>query len=137
MHSLQPESSLTESLTRLVIAAVDDDERVLDSIGTLLESADYDVRLFACASALLESGSLAEVDCLISDIDLPQMDGFELARTVQAARPELPIILITGHTKLLSRTPPAGLGPYRLFKKPFDGQEVLSAISDLTRKPRL
>ena len=127
---------MTDLSTRPIIAVVDDDQRVLDSIGSLLESADYEVRLFSSAKALLKCGLLAEIDCLVSDIDLPEMDGFELARLVQAARPELPIILITGHTQILSRTPPAGLGPYRLFRKPFDSQALLSAIDDVTRKPR-
>ena len=128
---------MTDFSPRPIIAVVDDDQRVLESLGALLESADYAVRLFASGRGLLESGSLAEIDCLISDIDLPQLDGFELMRVVQAARPEFPVILITGHTKMLSRMPPDGLGPYRLFKKPFDGQELLAAVGDATRKPPL
>ena len=122
---------------RLIIAAVDDDQRVLESLGILLESADHVPRLFASAKALLESGALAEIDCLISDIDMPQMDGIELLRVVQAARPELPIILITGHPSVLGGLPPAGLGHYRLFKKPFDGQELLTSVGEAVRSRRL
>ena len=125
---------MTGQSAPLIIAAVDDDQRVLESLGELLESADHVARLFGSAKALLESGSLAEIDCLISDIDMPQMDGFELLRAVQAARPGLPIILITGHPSLLGGLPPAGLGHYRLFKKPFDGQELLKAVSEAVRR---
>lgn len=69
---------VTDHPRRSVIAAVDDDQRILTSLELLLESADYDVRLFSSATALLESGGLREIDCLI--LDMPVMDGFELVR---------------------------------------------------------
>ena len=120
-----------------IIAVVDDDQRILESLANLLESADHEVRLFASAAALLESGSLTVIDCLISDIDMPVMDGFELLRATHLARPELPIILITGHPEILNRLPPIAPHHYHLFKKPFDGQELLTAISDALRNPQL
>jgi FixJ family two-component response regulator len=119
-----------------VIAVVDDDQSILESLEDLLESADHAVRLFASATALLESGCLAEIDCLISDIGMPVMDGFELLGVVHAARPGLPIILITGQLDILNRLPPIGPAHYRLFKKPLDGQELLTAVSDALRDPR-
>ena len=112
-----------------VIAVVDDDPGILESIESLLNSADYEVRLFSTGTALLESGGLPEIDCLISDVAMPLMDGFELARAVQAARPALPVILVTGRPDLLRRSPLDGLGQYRVFKKPFDGQELLTAVA--------
>ena len=122
---------------RFTIAVVDDDRGILDSLGSLLESADFEVRLFASSIALLESGCLAEIDLLISDIGMPVMDGYELVRHVQAARPGLPIVLVTGHPEMLNRTPPLDPSRYRLFEKPFDGRELLSAIEDALRRPPL
>jgi FixJ family two-component response regulator len=116
------------------IAVVDDDPRILESLGNLLESADYLVRGFASAAALLDSGFLAQIDCLISDIDMPVMDGFELLRLVHAARPALPVILITGHPDMLSRLPAIAPAHFRSFKKPFDGREFLAAVSDALGK---
>ena len=114
---------------RAVIAVVDDDPGMLESMESLLNSADYEVRLFATATALLESGGLPEIDCVISDVAMPVMDGFELARAVQEARPALPVILVTGRPDLLQRLPLDGQGHYRVFKKPFDGQELLTAVA--------
>jgi FixJ family two-component response regulator len=125
---------MTDQSPDFIVAVVDDDQRILESLANLLESADYAVRLYASATALLESGCVAEIDCLISDIDLPVMDGFELLRVIHAARPQLPIILITGHPDLLNRLPPISPDHYRLFKKPFDGQELLTAVSDALGK---
>ena len=128
---------MTDHPPGYTIAVVDDDRRILESLKNLLESADYAVRSFASTAALLETDCLAEIDCLISDIDMPVMDGFELLRVAHAARPELPVILITGHPEMLNRLPAIGPGHYRSFKKPFDGQELLTAVSDALRKPHL
>ena len=128
---------MTDDPPGLTIAVVDDDQRILESLQNLLESADYAVHSFASAAALLESDWLAEIDCLISDIDMPVMDGFELLRVAHAARPELPVILITGHPEMLNRLPAIDPSHYRLFTKPFDGQELLTALNDALRNPHL
>jgi FixJ family two-component response regulator len=116
-----------------IVAVVDDDEGILRSLEYLLESADYAVRLFRSGTELLDSGCLEEIDCLISDIDMPGMDGFELLRLVHAVRPGLPTILITGYPDTLKRLPPLGGSNPRFFTKPFDGPQLLSAVSDALR----
>jgi FixJ family two-component response regulator len=127
---------MTDPRSAFVVAVVDDDQSILRSLEYLLESADYAVRLFTSARALLDSGFLSEIDCLISDIDMPGMDGFELLRLVHAARPGLPTILITGYPDTLKRLPPlAGSNP-RFFTKPFQGPELLAAVSDALRNYR-
>ena len=122
---------------RLVIAVVDDDRSVLESLEMLLASAEYDVRSFSAATALLESGCLREIDCLISDVGMPVMDGFELARSVHAARPELAVILVSGRPDLLNRSSRDVPGRYRLVKKPFNGPELLTIVGDALRGPHL
>ena len=113
-----------------IVAVVDDDQGILQSLAYLLESADHAVRLFASAAELLEGDRLAEIDCLISDVDMPGIDGFELVRQVRAARPQLPIILITGYPDRLVRLPMLGGSRPRLFTKPFQGHELLGAVSE-------
>lgn len=117
-----------------VIAVVDDDWRILESLESLLDSADYEVRLFSNAAALLESGRLADIDCLISDVAMPLTDGIELARAVHTARPGLPIIFITGRPQLLHRPGLHWPDHYRVFKKPFDGPELLTAVAFALRR---
>ena len=119
-----------------IVAVVEDDEGILRSLEILLESADYAVRRFHSGTELLDGGCLNEIDCLISDIDMPGMDGFELLRLVHAARPGLPIILITGYPDTLKRLPPLGGSNPRFFTKPFNGPELLAAVSDALRNSR-
>jgi len=129
------EASMTVPSSGFVIAVVDDDESVLRSLEYLLESADHVVRLYASGAALLASGSLPEIDCLISDIDMPGMDGLELIRQVRTARPGLPLIIITGYPETLQRLHLLGMSNLRHFTKPFRGPELLAAISDALPSP--
>lgn len=117
------------ALHKSVIAIVDDDLRVLESLGNLLESAGHDVRQFSSATALLEDDGFASFDCLIADIGMPMVDGFELQRLAQARRPNLPVILITGRHEIADQQRAAALGNHGFFRKPFDGQVLLAAVS--------
>ena len=128
MISREHETSYVDFVT-FVVAVVDDDPRILESLEELLESAGHAVRLFPSAEALLEKCAFADIDCLISDISMPSIDGWELVRLAHAARPRLPVILITGHD-VADQATAAQQGSRRFFRKPFDGQELLAAVSE-------
>ena len=116
---------------RLVVAVVDDDPRLLESLDDLLESAGYAPRCFPSAGSLLAQG-VSYVDLLITDIGMPGMDGFELRDLVKKARPELPVFLITGRHEIAEQHRTQDIRD--LFCKPFDGQALLSAIGDALGK---
>ena len=124
---------MTAHASGFSVAVVDDDESVLRSLEYLLESADHAVRMFTSGASLLDSGCLPEIDCLISDIDMPGMDGLELLRLVRAARPGLPLIVITGYPETLQRLPSVNAGDIRYFTKPFRGPDLLAAVGDVLR----
>jgi len=127
---------VTQQPCTFVVAIVDDDQRILRSLEDLLESANYAVRPFSSGTELLASNCLPEMDCLISDIDMPVMDGFELIRLVHAAHPGLPIILITGYPDRLKRLPPLSASKPPIFTKPFQGPELLAAVADALQSAR-
>jgi FixJ family two-component response regulator len=115
-------------LGTFIVAVVDDDLRLLESLRDLLESAGYAVRSFRSAELFLEDGTaLSETDCLIADIGMPLTDGFELEKRVKQARPELPVILITGRHEIGDQQRAIAQGN-RFFRKPFDGQALLAAV---------
>ena len=112
---------------RFVVAVVDDDHRTLESLADLLEAAGYDVRLYTSGKMLWTRGGLSDIDCLISDIGMPEMDGFELRRLALSEQPELPVILITGRPELRAQDS-SNIERDRYFEKPFDGRQLLAAI---------
>lgn len=120
----------------LVVAVVDDDPSILESLALLLESADYEVRRFASGTALLQSACLPDIDCLISDIDMPGTDGFELLRIVHEARPGLPMIVITGYPDTLTGLPCWRGVKLPFFAKPFQAPELLATLSESLKGPR-
>ena len=118
-----------QPVSSAIIAVVDDDSRVLESLENLLQSVGYVVHCFSSAAALLENSGLARIDCLITDIGLPGMTGIELQRIALVERPHLPVILITARAEI--RHPLAAQANNRgLFQKPFDVDALLSAISN-------
>ena len=108
-----------------MVAIVDDDQRLLESLENLLESAGHAVRTFSSGRALLNSNALEDIDCLITDIGMPGMDGFELQRLMRESRPDLPVIMITGRHEIAEL--PQTIHN-RFFRKPFDGRALLAAI---------
>jgi FixJ family two-component response regulator len=121
------------SKRRPVVAVVDDDPRLLESVEDLLESAGYVARSFSSAASLLSNG-LSGMDVLITDIGIPEIDGLELRDLVIRARPELPVFLITGRHELADQASAQGISG--LFRKPFDGQALLAAVEDALSNPK-
>jgi FixJ family two-component response regulator len=70
------------------------------------------------------------VDCVIADIGMPAIDGFELERLARAAHPELPVILITGRQELIRGPQATHRIGTKILLKPVGEQELLRAISE-------
>jgi FixJ family two-component response regulator len=110
-----------------VVAVVDDDPRVRDSLESLIESAGFAARVFSLAEDFLEEGLLPRTSCLITDVRMPGMGGLALQRRVRLARPELPIIFITAHHEDDVEELAFAEGAAFFIRKPFDPRELLRA----------
>jgi FixJ family two-component response regulator len=113
---------------KLLVAIVEDDHELLESLGDMLLSAGYAVRTFSSAEAFLEGVHLNEFDCLITDFGLGGLSGFELKEQLGIVSPDLPIIVMTGAFdayEAYSRKASAGM----CFRKPFDGDAMLDAVA--------
>jgi FixJ family two-component response regulator len=115
-----------------VVAVVDDDRRVRESIRNVLESAGYEAITFASAEAFLECSLLSGLTCVVADVRLPGIDGIELQRRIRAERPELPVIFITAHDDDWVRGQALRGGAKAFMVKPFDGCELLEGVAQAT-----
>lgn len=113
--------------TAPLIAVVDDDEDVRTALDDLLKSLGYSAQLFETADGFLASGG--EVDCVISDVQMPGSSGLQLARFMQARK--VPIILITAFPTPEVEQQAESAGVRKLLVKPFDSSELIAALSDV------
>lgn len=109
------------------IAIVDDEPSVLEALGNLLEAVGYSVLRFESGEAFLGSDSVSSIDCLISDIGMPGMNGVALQAELGRMRPDIPVLLITGRAffATVGLDAPNNRGS---FRKPFDIQQLLDAL---------
>lgn len=111
-----------------IIAIIDDDEAMQDSLRDLLEAAGLVARCFVSAEDFLESDLHAQAACLILDIRMPGMSGLELqARLKEEERP-VPIIFITAHGDARMKIRAMREGAVEFLSKPFDHQVLLKRV---------
>src|SRR5919201_3892386 len=86
-----------------VVSIVDDDASVCRALRRLIQSVGYSVETFTSAREFLDSAPLGRTACLVLDIYLDGMSGFDLAARLAEDRTTIPIILITAHDDALMR----------------------------------
>ena len=111
-----------------LIAIVDDDDALRNSLDNLLRSVGFRVHGFASAEAFLRSDQARETACLILDVRMPGMNGLELQRRMVAANWQIPIILITSHTDDEARARALAAGAVAFLYKPCREDDLLHAI---------
>jgi FixJ family two-component response regulator len=121
------QENAAEHIQRKVVV-VDDDPRVRQSLESLLSSAKIDVCTFSSAVEVLASGTLEGAACLITDIRMPVIDGWELQRRTTVAHPHLRLIFVTAHQDQGSLQRAITCGAFAFFYKPFDGEELLRTV---------
>lgn len=115
-----------------VILVADDSKVARAKLGRLLQGAGYEVVLAADGVEALEALSKQFFSLLITDLEMPNMDGLELISNVQGSleTEDLPIVAITGHDDLQARVRDVE-GLYGLFKKPWNDRDLLKRVSTL------
>ncbi len=107
---------------------VDDDDGMSQAIERRLGAAGFQVMKFSSAEALIESGAAARAGCLILDIHLPGLSGFDLHQRLAQRGIARPVIFITAYDDSESQAHAERAGAVGYFTKPFSGQLLVAAI---------
>ena len=111
-----------------IVYVIDDDEAVRQSVEFLLKTVGMRVHGFESAKAFLELLPQIGTSCVVTDVRMPEMTGIELLRRVREVRPDLPVIVITGHGDVPLAVEAMKLGAADFIEKPFDDEVLLTAI---------
>ena len=114
--------------TSKLIAIIDDDESMQDSLRDLMEAAGLVARCFGSAGEFLESGLHRQAACLITDILMPKMSGLELQTRLKDDDCDIPIIFITAYGDAKTRIQAMREGAVEFLAKPFDHQLLLKTV---------
>jgi FixJ family two-component response regulator len=110
------------------VFVIDDDLSFLRSMVRLLQAAGFPVTAYHSAKAFLESFSATTAGCVVTDLRMPEIDGFALQAALDATGNPLPIIFLTGHGDIPTSVHAMRRGAEDFLTKTAPGTEVIAAI---------
>jgi FixJ family two-component response regulator len=111
-----------------VISIIDDDEPVRSATASLVRSHGYEARMFPSAEAFLQSLPSNPTDCLITDVQMPGMDGLQLQAMLIAQGCTVPMIFITAFLEEHIRRRALAAGAVCILGKPFSGDALIEGV---------
>jgi len=112
----------------MCIAVVDDEAPVRTMLGRLLRLADYEVASFACGDEFIASLPTRRPDCIILDVHMPGLSGFDVQSRISAAGIDIPVVFITASDDLALDAKVRQAGGVKLLRKPFSNDALLEAV---------
>jgi FixJ family two-component response regulator len=119
---------LTLGEGEIMVYLIDDDASVLKSFGRLLRSANLDAETFSSAEEFLSGPRQEENACIIMDIQMSGLTGFDLLKRLNTEGMRIPVIAVSAHDDAETREHARELGAVNFFRKPVDDQALLDAI---------
>jgi FixJ family two-component response regulator len=117
------------------ICIIDDDNDVRESISSFFRSVGLRVESFGAAENFLESSSVASVDCVITDLHMPGMDGLGLHRELRRRGVGVPVIVMTAYSTPEARAEAKSLGAAAFVDKPVDPEILLHDVEVILGNP--
>lgn len=120
----------------MTILLIDDDETVLRTVGRFLDARGHTVRTTASASEALPLMEPHPPDLVVSDIQMPEMDGVAALKAIRERFPDLPVILMTGYATVETAVAALRLGAMDYLKKPICLAELQTCIRRVEARDR-
>src|SRR4030095_13513071 len=118
---------------RQVISGVDDDESLRRSLSNLFRSVGVGVDTFASSAEFLRSAQRDNTSCMVLDLRMNGMSGFDLLRHLAAGEPRIPVVILTAHGDEETRRRSLAAGAIAFLDKPFHAHALLEAVRGALR----
>jgi len=118
------------------LLVVDDEETILELLSGSLRFAGYEVVTAASGSEAVRAAASSRPDLILLDVMMPDGDGFEAARRIFSAAPEVPVIFLTARDAVGDRVTGFDIGADDYVTKPFSLDEVLARIRAVLKRSR-
>lgn len=118
----------TVAMKRPCIAVLDDEPGVRKGLSRLLRTADLEPQSYASGQEFLDAWELQPPDCLVMDLQMPGISGFEVQAKLKRAGAHVPIIIVTAHDEPETQRRCIELGAIAYLRKPLDGESLLDVI---------
>jgi len=115
-------------MAEIQIGLVDDDPSVRKGISRLLRSAGFSVKTFSSGEECLACEDLGDLGCMIVDVHLGGITGFEMVRNLKLEGRMRPVIFITAHDEAMTRDALQLAGSPTCLRKPVEGESLLTAV---------
>jgi len=112
---------------------IDDDEAIGDLFKDTLEEAGHTVTATTDSAKGLQFAKEKGYDLVFLDLKMPGMDGTEVFREIRAAKPEVPVVIVTGYADSDLMMNALDNGPFGVMKKPFTGSDIMTVVRTYLR----
>jgi FixJ family two-component response regulator len=119
---------MTAAAPRPLVAIVDDDEAVRDSLALLLRLHGCDVKAFAAGGPFLEWAGSKSVDCVLLDLRMQGLTGLDVQAALARRGLDYPVIMLTAHGDVATTRAALKAGAFDFIEKPFDDAVLLGTI---------
>jgi DNA-binding NtrC family response regulator len=119
------------------IFIIDDEKEICESIKMILEYEGYKVNYSISANEGLNSLAENQVSCLLLDIQMPEMSGFEVLKKIKESTPSLSVIIISAHGSVENAIKATRLGAFDFIEKPIDRDKLLISVRNAVEKANL
>jgi two-component system response regulator FixJ len=110
------------------VHVIDDDEAVRDSLAIMLETRGFDVTTYATAQAFLSQAERGLAGCVITDIQMPEMNGLQLLRAFNALNMHIPVLVVTARASRTLAQEALAQGARAVIEKPFAPEFLVEAV---------